>query len=55
MSKVIAHHVNGALYAGQGSRQQPVTNPATGAVSAQVKLGTGCCREPCPAYKAPLI
>jgi malonate-semialdehyde dehydrogenase (acetylating)/methylmalonate-semialdehyde dehydrogenase len=34
----IAHFINGQPSAGTSSRQQPVTNPATGAVTAQVAL-----------------
>ncbi|MEY2621358.1 MAG: hypothetical protein RIT26_1178, partial [Pseudomonadota bacterium] len=34
MSQTISHYIQGAVSAGQGTRQQPVTNPATGAVSA---------------------
>ncbi|MDI9332487.1 MAG: CoA-acylating methylmalonate-semialdehyde dehydrogenase [Alphaproteobacteria bacterium] len=40
MSKTISHYIQGAVVAGAGTREQPVTNPATGAVSAQVKLGS---------------
>ncbi len=40
MSQTISHYIQGAVSAGQGTRQQPVTNPATGAVSAQVRLGS---------------
>ena len=36
----IAHHINGQPSAGASGRQQPVTNPATGAVSAQVALAS---------------
>ncbi len=36
----IGHHINGSPVAGQGQRSQPVTNPATGAVTAQVTLGS---------------
>ena len=34
----IGHYINGAAVAGQGQRTQPVTNPATGAVTGQVAL-----------------
>lgn len=40
MSKVISHYIQGGVVPGQGLREQAVTNPATGAVSAQVKLGS---------------
>ncbi|MEY2621680.1 MAG: Methylmalonate-semialdehyde dehydrogenase [Pseudomonadota bacterium] len=40
MSQTISHYIQGALSAGQGARQQAVTNPATGVVSAQVRLGS---------------
>jgi malonate-semialdehyde dehydrogenase (acetylating)/methylmalonate-semialdehyde dehydrogenase len=36
----IAHFINGQHSAGASGRQQPVTNPATGAVSAQVALAS---------------
>ena len=36
----IAHHINGQPSAGASGRQQPVTNPATGAVTAQVALAS---------------
>ena len=36
----IGHHINGSPVAGQGQRTQPVTNPATGAVTAQVALAS---------------
>ncbi len=39
MSQTIGHYIQGQVVAGQGTRQQAVTNPASGAVSAQVKLG----------------
>ena len=34
----IGHHINGAAVAGHSTRTQPVTNPATGAVTGQVAL-----------------
>ena len=34
----IGHYINGAPACGQSTRHQPVTNPATGAVTAQVAL-----------------
>ena len=34
----IGHYINGAAVAGQSKRTQPVTNPATGAVTGQVAL-----------------
>ena len=34
----INHFINGAESAGEGTRTQPVYNPATGAVSAQLRL-----------------
>jgi malonate-semialdehyde dehydrogenase (acetylating)/methylmalonate-semialdehyde dehydrogenase len=40
MSKVISHYIQGQVHAGLGTRQQAVTNPATGAVTGQVKLGS---------------
>ena len=40
MSNTISHYIQGQMVAGQSTRQQPVTNPATGAVTAQVKLGS---------------
>jgi len=39
MSHTISHYIHGQTVASLGNRQQAVTNPATGAVSAQVKLG----------------
>ncbi|MEI7784089.1 MAG: CoA-acylating methylmalonate-semialdehyde dehydrogenase [Betaproteobacteria bacterium] len=36
----IAHHINGQPSAGTSGRQQSVTNPATGAVTAQVALAS---------------
>ncbi|MEY3654004.1 MAG: Methylmalonate-semialdehyde dehydrogenase, partial [Pseudomonadota bacterium] len=36
----ITHHIHGKADAGQGQRRQAVTNPATGAVSAEVVLGS---------------
>ena len=36
----IGHHINGSPVAGQGQRTQPVTNPASGAVTAQVALAS---------------
>jgi malonate-semialdehyde dehydrogenase (acetylating)/methylmalonate-semialdehyde dehydrogenase len=36
----IGHYINGTPVAGQGQRAQAVTNPATGAVTAQVALGS---------------
>ena len=36
----IAHHINGQPSAGASGRQQPVTNPAIGAVTAQVALAS---------------
>ena len=36
----IGHYINGTPVAGQGQRTQAVTNPATGAVTAQVALGS---------------
>jgi malonate-semialdehyde dehydrogenase (acetylating) / methylmalonate-semialdehyde dehydrogenase len=36
----IAHHVNGRAYPGFSSRNQPVFNPATGAVSGKVALAS---------------
>ncbi|MCU1515618.1 MAG: methylmalonate-semialdehyde dehydrogenase (acylating), partial [Pseudarthrobacter sp.] len=35
---LIKHFINGAETAGEGDRTQPVYNPATGAVSAQLRL-----------------
>ncbi|MBP6623361.1 MAG: aldehyde dehydrogenase family protein, partial [Alcaligenes sp.] len=35
----IAHYIGGGQQAGTGTRTQPVYNPATGQVSAKVKLG----------------
>jgi malonate-semialdehyde dehydrogenase (acetylating)/methylmalonate-semialdehyde dehydrogenase len=35
----VGHYVNGRTVTGQGTRRQPVYNPATGAVSRQVVLG----------------
>jgi malonate-semialdehyde dehydrogenase (acetylating)/methylmalonate-semialdehyde dehydrogenase len=40
MGQSIGHFIGGALVAGVGTREQAVTNPATGAVSAQVRLGS---------------
>jgi len=40
MSNIISHYIQGQCVAGTGTRQQHVTNPATGAVTAQVKLGS---------------
>jgi malonate-semialdehyde dehydrogenase (acetylating)/methylmalonate-semialdehyde dehydrogenase len=40
MSQKIGHFMGGAVVSGGGSREQAVTNPATGAVSAQVRLGS---------------
>ncbi len=37
----IDHYINGQRVAGTSGRQQPVTNPATGAVSGQVALANG--------------
>jgi malonate-semialdehyde dehydrogenase (acetylating) / methylmalonate-semialdehyde dehydrogenase len=39
MSNIISHHIQGQVTAGLSTRQQNVTNPATGAVTAQVQLG----------------
>ena len=39
MSQTISHYIHGQTVASLGNREQAVTNPATGAVSAQVKLG----------------
>jgi malonate-semialdehyde dehydrogenase (acetylating)/methylmalonate-semialdehyde dehydrogenase len=39
MSHTISHYIHGQTVASLGNRQQAVTNPATGAVSAQVQLG----------------
>ncbi len=36
----IAHYIGGAHISGNSTRQQPIYNPATGAVSRQVRLGT---------------
>lgn len=36
----IAHYMGGAHISGNGTRKQPIYNPATGAVSRQVRLGT---------------
>ena len=36
----ITHHIHGKADAGQSQRRQAVTNPATGAVSAEVVLGS---------------
>lgn len=36
----IAHYIGGAHISGNGTRKQPIYNPATGAVSRQVRLGT---------------
>ncbi|MDR2011701.1 MAG: CoA-acylating methylmalonate-semialdehyde dehydrogenase [Rhodanobacter sp.] len=35
----IAHFIHGARASGHGTRTQPIYNPATGAISAQVRLG----------------
>jgi malonate-semialdehyde dehydrogenase (acetylating)/methylmalonate-semialdehyde dehydrogenase len=40
-TKHIGHHIHGAQHAGTSGRSQPVTNPATGAVTAQVALANG--------------
>ncbi|MDX9967509.1 MAG: aldehyde dehydrogenase family protein, partial [Hydrogenophaga sp.] len=40
MTTEIAHHIGGARSAGQSTRQQDVTNPATGAVTGRVRLGS---------------
>ena len=40
MSTTISHHIQGQSHAGQSQRQQTVTNPATGAVTAQVALAS---------------
>jgi len=40
MSNTIGHFVDGKPLLGQSTRQQAVTNPATGAVTAQVKLAS---------------
>src|SRR5215208_7592888 len=40
MSKTIAHWINNKAYPGTGDRTQPVTNPATGAVTGHVALAT---------------
>ena len=40
MSQKIGHFLGGAVVSGVGTREQAVTNPATGAVSAQVRLGS---------------
>ena len=37
----IAHHINGAAASGASTRTQPVYNPATGAVTGQVRLASG--------------
>ena len=39
-TRQIAHFINGQPSAGASGRQQPVTNPATGAVTAQVALAS---------------
>jgi malonate-semialdehyde dehydrogenase (acetylating)/methylmalonate-semialdehyde dehydrogenase len=39
MSNIISHYIQGQVTAGLSTRQQNVTNPATGAVTAQVQLG----------------
>ncbi|MCO8249853.1 CoA-acylating methylmalonate-semialdehyde dehydrogenase [Comamonas thiooxydans] len=36
----IAHYIGGAHISGNGTRKQPIYNPATGAVSREVRLGT---------------
>ncbi len=36
----VAHYIGGAHISGNGTRKQPIYNPATGAVSRQVRLGT---------------
>ncbi|MBL5976270.1 CoA-acylating methylmalonate-semialdehyde dehydrogenase [Comamonas sp. NyZ500] len=36
----IAHYIGGAHISGNSTRKQPIYNPATGAVSRQVRLGT---------------
>ena len=38
MTTSIAHYVQGAAFSGQSTREQAVTNPATGAVTGQVRL-----------------
>ena len=38
MTQHIAHYINGAVANGSSTRTQPVYNPATGAVTAQVRL-----------------
>ena len=40
MTHTIAHYVHGATFAGQSTREQAVTNPATGAVTGQVRLAS---------------
>jgi malonate-semialdehyde dehydrogenase (acetylating)/methylmalonate-semialdehyde dehydrogenase len=40
MSQQIGHFIGGAVVPGVGTREQAVTNPATGAVTAQVRLGS---------------
>ena len=40
MSTTITHHIQGQSHAGQSQRQQTVTNPATGAVTAHVALAS---------------
>ncbi len=40
MSNIISHHIQGKTQAGQGPRQQAVTNPATGAITAHVALAS---------------
>jgi malonate-semialdehyde dehydrogenase (acetylating)/methylmalonate-semialdehyde dehydrogenase len=40
MTTTIAHYVQGAAFTGQSPRTQPVTNPATGAVTGHVHLAS---------------
>ncbi len=40
MAQKIGHFMGGTVVSGVGTREQAVTNPATGAVSAQVRLGS---------------
>ena len=41
MTHTIAHFIQGAVTPGQSTREQAVTNPATGAVTGQVRLANG--------------
>mgnify|MGYP003349081892 CR=1 FL=1 len=43
---MIGHWINGQTLVPEGSRSQPVYNPATGEVCARVALAAGCLRAP---------